>query len=105
MYVCLFVTEGRKHDSGILADSGLIQHLQRHTLSPYGHPMCIYGAFSTSMSMVRASFEWLFGDIVNYFKFTDFKVLLRTNYRYSFFYIFVYNMNMSKICVALYSIF
>eukprot|EP00795_Rhopilema_esculentum_P014992 gene14992-biopygen881 len=30
-------------------------------------------AFNQSMSQVRVSVEWLFGDIVNYFKFTDFK--------------------------------
>ena len=29
-------------------------------------------AFNTSMSTVRGSVEWLFGDIVNYFKFIDF---------------------------------
>ena len=30
-------------------------------------------AFNNSMSSVRTSVEWLFGDIVNYFKFIDFK--------------------------------
>ena len=30
-------------------------------------------AFNQSMSQVRVSVEWVFGDIVNYFKFTDFK--------------------------------
>ena len=29
--------------------------------------------FNKSMSSVRISVEWLFGDIVNYFKFVDFK--------------------------------
>ena len=30
-------------------------------------------AFNRSMSTVRVSVEWIFGDIVNYFKFMDFK--------------------------------
>eukprot|EP00795_Rhopilema_esculentum_P008786 gene8786-biopygen9765 len=30
-------------------------------------------AFNQSMSQVRVSVEWVFGDIVKYFKFTDFK--------------------------------
>ena len=30
-------------------------------------------AYSKSMSEVRVSVEWLFGDIANYFKFLDFK--------------------------------
>ena len=29
--------------------------------------------FNNSMSSVRTSVEWLFGDIINYFKFVDFK--------------------------------
>ena len=64
---------------------------------PTGQQMCIYGdlayplrvnlmapfrgaaltaqmeAFNDSMSNVRTSVEWLFGDIVEYFKFMDFK--------------------------------
>ena len=70
-------------------------------MSPFGQPMCIYGdpayplrlhlqtpfrnavltpdmqAFNDSMSAVRVSVEWLFGDIVNYFKFVDFKKKLK----------------------------
>ena len=90
--------EGRRHDSGILAMSGLLNQLEQHSFTPDGQPLCIYGdpaypqrvflqcpfarrpdltvqeqAFSQSMSRVRASVEWVFGDIVNYFKFTDFK--------------------------------
>ena len=33
--------------------------------------------FNESMSAVRSSVEWLFGDIVNYFKFLDFKKNLK----------------------------
>ena len=35
--------------------------------------------FNTSMSVVRVSAEWLFGEIINYFKFMDFKKNLKIN--------------------------
>ena len=35
--------------------------------------------FNTSMSVVRVSVEWLFGEIINYFKFMDFKKNLKIN--------------------------
>lgn len=87
------VSEGRKHDAGKLAGSGLLQDLQRFANSPAGNPFCLCGypayphriylqtpfrnraltapmiAFNHSMSTVRESVEWLFNDIVNYFKF------------------------------------
>lgn len=93
--------EGKRHDAGMLADSGLLNDLQQYALSPAGGAMCIYGdpayphrihlqrpfthgvltpqmaAFNTSMSSVRNSVEWLFGDIVNYFKLMDFKKNLK----------------------------
>ena len=76
----------------MLADSGLLDLLPRHAVFPFGQPMCVYyplrlnlqtscrnafltpdmQAFNASMSAVRVSVEWLFGDIVNYFKFVDF---------------------------------
>lgn len=83
--------EGRKHDSGMLADSGLLPLLERHGHSPAGQPMCVYGdpayplrvhlqapfrnavltpqmeAYNTCMSKVRTSVEWLFGEIANSF--------------------------------------
>ena len=87
--------EGRRHDSGMLAMSGLLPELEQHSSSPDGQAVCIYGdpayphrlhlqclyarqagltgeeqAFNQSMSQVRVSVEWIFGDIVNYFKFT-----------------------------------
>lgn len=95
-YVC-FLPEGRKHDAGMLADSGLLRDLEHHAFSPTGNPMALYGdpayplrvhlvvpyrtagitpqmeEFNKAMSSVRISVEWLFGDIVNYFKFVDFK--------------------------------
>ncbi|XP_065065311.1 uncharacterized protein LOC135691389 [Rhopilema esculentum] len=90
--------EGRRHDSGMLNMSGLLHDLEHHSFSPTGQALCLYGdpayphrvhlqcsfarradltpeeeAFNQSMSQVRISVEWVFGDIVNYFKFTDFK--------------------------------
>ena len=78
--------------------SGLLGELETYSFSPTGQPLCIYGdpaypqrvhlqcpfarravllpeeqAFNQSMSQVRVSVEWVFGDIVNYFKFADFK--------------------------------
>ncbi|KAK3744174.1 hypothetical protein QZH41_020573 [Actinostola sp. cb2023] len=93
--------EGKKHDSSMLVDSGLLPQLQQYGYSPAGQAMCIYGdpayplrlqlqapfrnvaltpqmqAFNTSMSSVRTCVEWLFGDIVNFFKFIDFKKNLK----------------------------
>ena len=95
----IFVSEGRKHDPGMLADSGLLHDLQRFAFFPTGQPMCIYGDlayplrvhlqtpfrhlslappmqdYNESMSAVRIAIEWLFGDIANSFKFLDYKNL------------------------------
>ncbi len=35
--------EGRRHDSGMLRESGLLQQLMEHSVSPNGETMCIYG--------------------------------------------------------------
>ena len=35
--------EGKKHDSGMLADSNLLTQLQQHSFSPNRQPLCIYG--------------------------------------------------------------
>ena len=85
----------------MLAESGLLQDLERYAFSTGGQPMCIYGdpayplrvhlqgpfqgaaltpqmeMFNASMSSVRVSVEWLFGDILNYFKFIDVKKNLK----------------------------
>ena len=95
--VLLLQMEGQRHDSGMLAMSGLLPMLEVHSISPNGQPLCIYGdpayplrvhlqgpfkgaaltpqqeAFNLSMSKVRISVEWVFGDIVEYFTFLDFK--------------------------------
>ena len=83
--------EGRRHNSGMLAMSGLLPQLEQMSFSPTGEAMCIYGdpayphriylqrpfarrqelalaeqAFNQSMREVRVS-------VADYFKFTDFK--------------------------------
>ena len=92
-----FVAEGRKHDAGMLADSDLLHDLNQYAFNLPGQPLCIYGdpaypirvhlqcpfrngaltpqmeAYYTAMSTVRSSVEWLFGDIISYFKYLDFK--------------------------------
>ena len=81
----------------MLAESGLLDNLQLHAFSPNHQPMCIYGdlayhlrvhlqspfrttvltadmeAFNKGMSSVSVSVKWLFGDVINYLKFLDFK--------------------------------
>ena len=101
MIVLQLFPEGKMHDARMPAESGLYNNLQQFALSTHGEPMCIYGDpayplrvhlqapfrhgnivqdmqdFNRSMSQVRVSVEWLFGDIVNYFKFLDFKKNLK----------------------------
>jgi hypothetical protein len=96
-YKTILVIEGRKHDAGMLGESGLMRELERVAHSPTGEALCIYGdpayplrihlqapfrdanlteemkAYNKAMSSVRVSVEWLFGEIVKYFKFVDFK--------------------------------
>ena len=103
---CIF-QEGRKDDAGMLADPNLLADLNPYALSPAGRPLCIYGdpayslrvnlqspfrnavltaqreAYNEAMSSVRSSVEWLFGDIVNYFKFLDFKKNLKLDFELS----------------------
>lgn len=98
----LFGPERRRHDSGMLAESELLTDLQRHSFSPLGRPLCFYGdpayplnvdlqgpfkgaritpiqnEYNTKMSRVRCSVEWVFGDIVNYLAFMDFKKNLKS---------------------------
>lgn len=93
--------EGRRHDAGMLKDSGLLNTLQRKARTPRGDILCIYGdpayplrpqlmcpyrennltfqmqEFNTAMSEVRVTVEWLFGDIVESFKFIDYKKNLK----------------------------
>ena len=92
---------GKRHDSGMLAESGLLGDLQQYSYSPDGQPLCVYGdpaypisvhmqrsvsgpeltriqkEYNTAMSRVRVSVEWVFVDIANYFAFVDFKKKLK----------------------------
>ena len=85
------------HDARMLTLSNLYDELENFAFSPTGAEMCLYGdpayplrvhlqapfrigiltrdmhIFNDSMSAVRVSVEWLFADIINYFKFLDFK--------------------------------
>lgn len=87
--------------SNLIRDSQLYQSLERFDFNPLGQPMCLYGdpayplrfhlqkpyrnvvltpamqAYNKAMSNVRSSVEWLSGDIINYFKFMDFKKNLK----------------------------
>ncbi|XP_072172794.1 uncharacterized protein [Diadema setosum] len=88
--------EGRRHDSYMLRESGLLAGLERHSYDPEGNVLSIYGdpayplrrhlqspfkgnvtedqaAYNHTMSKVRVSVEWVFGDIINMFKFVDFE--------------------------------
>ena len=92
---------GKEHDAGILRMSGLLDALEQHSNKPNGDPLCIYGdpahplrrhlqapyqngnmtaeqtEFNRSMSSVRVAVEWVFGNIINYYKFLDFKKNLK----------------------------
>ena len=93
--------EGKRHDSGMLADSGLLNLLLQHSFDTNGNPLCIYDdpayplrvhlqacfkganltvqqkAWNKNMSEVRVAVEWEFGEIINYFMFLDFKKNLK----------------------------
>ena len=93
--------EGRRHDSFLLAESDLLNQLMLHSRGPQGNVLCIYGdpayplrpqlmcpfqgaaltpdqrAWNTSMCQVRIAVEWIFSDIVNQFKFVNFKDQLK----------------------------
>ena len=97
--------EGRRHDAGMLNESGLLNALQTYAHTPTGNPLCVYGdpayplrpelmcpyrqgdyagpltpqmrAFNAAMSSVRISVEWLFGEISTYFQVIDFKKNLK----------------------------
>ena len=85
----------------MLRDSGLLDDLQNHAISPTGEVMCLYGdpayplrvnlqapfrdarltpameAYNLAMSRVRTSVEWIFGDAIKSFKALDFKSNLK----------------------------
>ena len=85
----------------MLSESGLLTDLQQHSFTPNGQPLCIYGDmaypmrvhlqapfkgarltpieknFNKVMSQVRISVEWVFGDILDFFAFLDFRKKLK----------------------------
>ncbi|XP_030841272.1 uncharacterized protein LOC593936 isoform X1 [Strongylocentrotus purpuratus] len=89
--------EGRRHDSYLLRESGLLTILEGGSHDAEGNVLCIYGdprypvrpqlqapfptanitpdqaAFNEVMSKVKITAEWSFGGIVNFFKLSDFK--------------------------------
>ena len=93
--------EGRRHDSGMLADSNILPQLRVIGQRQNQIPLCIYGDlayplravlqrpfqgpnltqqqkdYNKAMSKCRIGVEWVFGDVINYFKFMDFKKNLK----------------------------
>ena len=93
--------EGKRHDSAMLAQSDLYNKLQQLDPLPIENPVCIYGdpayphrpqlqcpfggaritpeqqEWNRAMSSVPRICRVDFGDIVNYFKFIDFKKNLK----------------------------
>ena len=85
------------HDARMLAVSHLHDDLENFAFNPAGREMCLYGdpayllrfhvqspfrygiltrqmqIFNEATSAVCTSVEWLFGDIINFFFFMDFK--------------------------------
>ena len=92
--------EGKRHNR-MLAASELLNQLQQYSFSTADNVLCMYGdpAYSLrphlqspfkgahltplqndwnkSMSAARVSVEWIFRDIIDYFKFLDFKENLK----------------------------
>ena len=93
--------EGRRHDSTMLYETGLLQQLQVNA-HYNGNPLCIiYGdtayplsvhlqppfrganltanqaAYNKAMSELRVSVEWVFVFVKNYFKFIDYHKMLK----------------------------
>ena len=93
--------EGRRHDCALLAASDLLTKLSQHSFAPNGQALSIYGdpayplrvhlqspfkgarltndqkRFNKSMSTVRVSVEWIFGDISGYFAFLNYQKNLK----------------------------
>ena len=93
--------EGRRHGSSMLGDSGLFRDLRQHVHRPSNNILCLYGnpgyllrpqlmgpfqggaktplqnSWIKAMSQLRVSVEWIFVDILDYFKFLDFKMWIK----------------------------
>ena len=86
----------------MLADSGLLNKLQQHSFKLNGDRLCMYGdpsyplrvhlqtdfkgahltqqqyLWNKNTNEMRVCVEWIFGHIINYFKFLDFKKNLKS---------------------------
>ena len=90
--------EGKRHDSSMVAESNLYNQLVQYAVNrnrgsssdpAYPHRLQLQGPFkearltqnekdwNSAMGSVRVSVEWIFKDIINYFKFLDFKKNLK----------------------------
>ena len=93
--------EGKRHDSGMLMNSDLLNQLQQYSFCQNQRPLCIYGDpaypfrvhlqagfkgtrlsqqqvdWNTRVSEVNVSVGWILGDIITYFKFLDFKKCIK----------------------------
>ena len=50
--------EDKRHDTGMLADSGLLTDLQHHSFTPNGQLLCIYGDMAYPMGVhLQAPFK------------------------------------------------
>lgn len=91
----------RRKEAWCRYDSELLHDLKQFAFNPAGQPLCVYGdpacllkvhpqgpfkhgilspqmeEHNAAMSAVRSSGEWLYGDVVNSFKFNDFKKKLK----------------------------
>lgn len=89
--------EGRRHDAGLLRESGVEIDMHRHMTTPNNEVYCVYGdpaypltpyiippfkgavlsanqaRFNKRMSSVRICVEWGFGKLLNLFAFLDYK--------------------------------
>ena len=93
--------EERRHESAMLARSGLLQMLERYSIVQDGSLLCIYGdpsyqlipqlqrpfrpaqitplqnVWNKELSSVRVSVEWVLGDVIIYYKFLNFRKNLK----------------------------
>ena len=89
--------EGHHHGRLMLARLGILNQLEHFSFTLHGEMLCIYGdsaypfrahfqtpfrganrtplqiSWNEEMSSARVPVEWVFGDIINYFKFRDFQ--------------------------------
>ena len=92
--------EGRRHDNSMLGDSGLFHDLQQHAHGN-NNILCLYSvpayplrsqvtgpsqcaartplqnSWNKAKSQLRVLVEWVFEDILHYFKYLDFKKVLK----------------------------